>query len=374
MSEEQDQSSKTEEPTEKKLREARKKGDVPSSKEPANLMGVLSLFLITAFLAPTLFPKLGTALGEIFATAAFVEVGTGETGLADLGGAMDRLTWGVIWLMAPVMGVMLAAAAFGILVQGETVVSLERIKPKLNKISPLSGFKRIFSIDALVEFLKNMAKVLIVAAITGWIGTEAVMSIWQSADAVPESLLLHGRDAAMWMLIGTTSLLALTSTADVIWKRVQWTKKQRMTIREVRDEHKDAEGDPHIKAKRMQIRRQRAQQRLTTAVPTATVVVTNPTHYAVALRYEMGRDAGPVCVAKGVDHVAAQIRKIARENEVTIVENRPLARTLFATVEVDDMVPTEHWQAVAEIIGYVLSLKRKLKVAPPEGSRLRLED
>ena len=147
-----------------------------------------------------------------------------------------------------------------------------------------------------------------------------------------------------------------------------------MTLKEVRDEHKDLEGDPHIKAKRAQIRRYRVTQRIAVAVPTATVVVTNPTHFAVALRYEMGRDSGPVCVAKGADHVAAQIRKLARENEVTIVENKPLARALFATVEVDQMVPAEHWQAVAEIIGYVLSLRRKLKVAPPEGSRLRLED
>lgn len=374
MSTEEDQTSKTEEPTEKKLRDARRKGDVPSSREPANLMGVLSLFLIGAFLSPTLFPKLGGVLGEIVSTAAFVDVGTGLTGLSDLSLAIRKLSLGVATLMGPMMLVLVLAALFGVFVQGELVFALDRVKPKLSKISPLAGFKRLFSADALVEFLKNMAKVVIVAALSLWFGREAVTGIWQSADAQPETFMGYSREAALMILMSTTALLVFTATVDVLWKRTQWFKKQRMTIREVRDEHKDSEGDPHIKAKRASIRRQRSRQRIATSVPTATVVVTNPTHYAVALRYEMGRDAGPVCVAKGTDLIAAQIRKIARDAEVPIIENRPLARALHATVEVDDMVPTEHWQAVAEIIGFVLGLRRNITAKPPAGSRLRLED
>ncbi len=374
MATEEDKSSKSEEPTEKKLKDSRKKGDVPSSKEPANLMGVLSLFLIAAFLSPTLVPKLGGVLGEIISNAAFTEVGSGVTGLSDLAVASGNMVSGITILLGPVMLTLVLAAIFGVFVQGELVFALERIKPKVSKISPLAGFKRLFSADALVEFAKNLAKVVVVAAVSAWFGYQAVVGIWQTADAVPETLMEYGRSASTMILVGTTAFLFFTASADVLWKRSQWFKKQRMSIREVRDEHKDSEGDPHIKAKRASLRRQRAKQRIAVAVPTATVVVTNPTHYAVALRFEMGRDVGPVCVAKGTDLVAAQIRKIARDAEVPIVENRTLARALHGTVDVDEMVPTEHWQAVAEIIGYVLGLRRNIALKPPTGSRLRLED
>ncbi len=374
MSTEEDKSSKSEEPTEKKLKESRKKGDVPSSKEPANLMGVLSLFLVAAFLSPTLVPQLGGVLGEIISNAAFVEVGSGVTGLSDLAVAADKMVSGISILLGPVMLVLVLAALFGVFVQGELVFAVERIKPKASKVSPFAGFKRLFSTDALVEFAKNLAKVGVVATISAWWGYEAVVGIWQTSDAVPETLMGYILSAATMILVGTTAFLFCTASADVLWKRSQWFKKQRMSIREVRDEHKDSEGDPHIKAKRASLRRQRAKQRIAVAVPTATVVVTNPTHYAIALRFEMGRDVGPVCVAKGTDLVAAQIRKIARDAEVPIVENRPLARALHSTVDLDEMVPTEHWQAVAEIIGYVLSLRRNIDVSAPAGSRLRLED
>lgn len=374
MATEEDKSSKSEEPTEKKLKDSRKKGDVPSSKEPANLMGVLSLFLIAAFLSPTLVPELGGVLGEIISNAAFTEVGSGVTGLSDLAVASGNMVSGIAILLGPVMLILVLAAIFGVFVQGELVFALERIKPKASKISPLAGFKRLFSADALVEFAKNLAKVVVVAAVSAWFGYQAVVGIWQTADAVPETLMEYGRSASTMILVGTTAFLFFTASADVLWKRSQWFKKQRMSIREVRDEHKDSEGDPHIKAKRASLRRQRAKQRIAVAVPTATVVVTNPTHYAVALRFEMGRDVGPVCVAKGTDLVAAQIRKIARDAAVPIVENRTLARALHGTVDVDEMVPTEHWQAVAEIIGYVLGLRRNIALKPPAGSRLRLED
>jgi flagellar biosynthetic protein FlhB len=198
-----------------------------------------------------------------------------------------------------------------------------------------------------------------------------VTAIWRAPGFVPEQMLGYSGHAAAQMLIATGVFLAVIAVTDIIWKRAQWMKKQRMTLKELRDEHKDSEGDPHIKAKRAGIRRQRARQRVAAAVPEATVVVTNPTHFAVALRYEMGRDASPVCVAKGADRMAARIRELAREADVPIVENKPLARVLHATVELDAQVPMEHWQAVAEIIAYVMDLRRNLRRQPPEGSRLR---
>ena len=374
MTTQDDQSNKTEEPTEKKLRDARKKGDVPSSREPSNLMGVLSLLIIVAFFSPTLFPSLASVFQEVITGAAQARIGVGHTGLSDLSKSVEHLSGGVVSLLAPVLAVMILGAVVGVLVQGETVIALERVKPKASKISPLAGLKRLISAESLVEFSKNLLKLLIVTAIAVYIGREAVTGVWQSDDFLPEHIMSFGGDAAAMILVATTGLLVFTSGLDVIWKRQSWNKKQRMSHREVRDEHKDSEGDPHIKAKRASLRRQRSRQRIATAVPNATVVVTNPTHFAVALRYEMGRDAGPVCVAKGTDNMAAQIRKLARAAEVPIIENRALARALHATVEVDDVVPVEHWQAAAEIIGYVLGLRRGLKQQPPNGSRLRIED
>jgi flagellar biosynthesis protein FlhB len=374
MAEEEEQSSKTEEATEQKLRKSRTKGDVPSSREPSVAMSVIALFVIVFYLAPGVMTNLGGALTGLIDMAGAIEVGEGRTGLRDLEAVSEPLAWAVAAILAPVMGVMIFAAVFGMIVQGETVVALERIKPKLSKVSPQAGFKRLFSIDALVEFGKSLAKVAVVAGIAGWIGSRVVTSMWEAPLFLPESLLGYSGSAAARILLVSGTVLAAIAVLDVIWKRAQWLKKQRMTLRELRDEHKDTEGDPFIRAKRAGIRRQRARQRISAAVPTATVVIANPTHFAVALRYELGRDAAPTCVAKGTDRVAARIREIAREAGVPIVENRPLARILHATVEVDDPVPVEHWKAVAEIIAYVMDLRRNLDRQPPEGSRLRLDD
>ncbi len=370
----EDKSSKTEEPTERKLRKAREKGDVPSSKETGNMMSLFSLLMISLFLLPALLPHLAGELRGLLESATRIEIGSGAAGVRDVSGIAQKLAMAVAVVLAPLVLTMVLAALFGVLIQGQTVVALERIKPKLSKISPLSGLKKMFSADALVEFAKNVGKVLVVGSIAIIVARDAVTAIWQAPGFIPENLLPYARSAANRMLIASTGFLVAIALADILWKRADYNRKQRMSLKEIRDEHKDSEGDPHIKGKRAQIRRQRAKQRIAIAVPTATLVLTNPTHYAVALRYEAGVDTAPVCVAKGADLVAAQIRKLARENEVAIVENRPLARALHDTVEVDDQIPIEHWQAVAEIIGYVMDLRRNIRRRPPSGSSLRRED
>jgi flagellar biosynthesis protein FlhB len=168
-----------------------------------------------------------------------------------------------------------------------------------------------------------------------------------------------------------TLLMVPVAILDLVWKRIAHLRKQRMSLQEVRDEYKDAEGDPHVAAKRAQIRRQRSRQRIQQAVPTATMVVTNPTHFAVALRYERGVDTAPVCVAKGTDRIAARIRKIAHENAIPVIESPGLARALFATAELEKPIPEAHWQAVARLVTYVLDLRRRIRRKPPEGARLR---
>lgn len=367
----EEKSSKTEEPTERKLRKARDKGDVPSSKETGTAMTVLSLFLLCIFLMPQVAGGLARSLALLLDQAGQIEIGTGGQGLADVDRVSRDLLGQVGRVLAPLFLVMILGALFGVAIQGETVVSAERIKPKPSKISPASGLKKMFSADTLVEFLKSVVKVIIVAVITVVVVRGAVTGLWQAERFVPETLPDLLRTTLARMLLATVILLVPVALADILWKRFNWKKKQRMSLKEIRDEHKESEGDPQMKARRAEQRRQRARQRIATAVPTASVVLTNPTHYAVALRYEPGVDTAPVCVAKGQDRMAARIRELARDNEVPVVENKPLARALHASVEVEDTVPVEHWQAVAEIIGYVMDLRRNIRRAPPSGSSLR---
>lgn len=369
-----DKSSKTEQATEKKLREARKQGDVPSSREPGALMSFFALLLIVVLALPTIAGKISGALEGAFEAAGQIQVGTGTAGLVDVGTILKGLGLALVGPVAPILGAIVLAALFGVLIQGETVVAFERLRPKPDKLSPLEGLKRLFGVPALVEFFKSVAKVLVIGVLALWFTRDAVVDIWRGPGLPPEAVLGYIGHFAALLLAAACAFLLPVAIADIIWKRLSWLRKQRMTLKELRDEHKEMEGDPHIKVRRQQIQRKRARQRAAQAVPTASVILTNPTHFAVALRYEMGRDTAPVCVAKGADLMARHIRELARSHDIPIVENKPLARLLHAKVEVDETVPVEHWQAVAEIIGYVLDLRRNIRRKPPLGSDLRLDD
>ncbi|WP_353475657.1 flagellar biosynthesis protein FlhB (plasmid) [Salipiger sp. H15] len=374
MADDQDKDSKTEEPTERKLRRAREKGEVPSSREVGNVTAVLSLFAIAAFVMPGVSAPLAGVLRGVFETAGQFTVGEDVQGMRDIGG----VTWGVMRgvgiLLAPLLILMLLGAVAGVVLQGDIVMAIERIRPKPEKLSPLAGFKKIFSVPALVEFVKSMLKVLTVGTIGIWITYHGVRDIWQVQGLLPEMLTEFARRTASRMLLVVLVLLVAVAVADVLWKRFEYRRNQRMSLQEVKDEHKDTEGDPQIRVRRMQLRRERARQRIATAVPRATVVLTNPTHFAVALKYESGVDLAPVCVAKGADLLAARIRELAREAEVPIIENKPLARALHDVAEVDKQIPVQHWEAVAAIIGYVMDMQRNIKRPLPEGSSLREED
>ncbi len=369
----EDKDNKTEEPTERKLRKSREKGDVASSKEAGNVMAVLSLFAITAFVLPSVSAPLAGVFRNVLESAGQVHVGTDLSGLRDLGAVSWKVLRGVGILLGPLMALMVIGALAGVALQGEVVVASERLKPKWSKISPISGFKRLFSLAAFVEFFKNVTKVLLVGVIAGWVVLNAVGQIWQTQGLVPEMVTDFIRAEAARMLLITLALVSVIAVADILWKRFDHRRKQRMSMKEIKDEVKETEGDPLIRSKRMNIRRERARQRLAQAVPRATVVLTNPTHFAVALKYENGVDMAPVCVAKGADLLAARIRELAKENEIPMVENRPLARALHDVAELDRPIPVEHWEAVAAIIGYIMDLERNIRRTPPEGSSLREE-
>jgi flagellar biosynthetic protein FlhB len=241
------------------------------------------------------------------------------------------------------------------------VFSGERLKPDLSRLSLVAGFKRIFGLDGLVNLLKGIAKLALV-------GTAAFAAVWPERARLGTALELNpaGTASLAFSLIGRVLLavlvvFALIAAADYFYQRQRFMGRHRMTRQELKDEVKQSEGDPQIKARIRQIRLERSKKRMMAAVPEATVVITNPTHYAVALKYESGKMSAPVCVAKGVDHMALNIRKVAEEHDVPVVENPPLARTLYAAVELDGEIPAEHYKAVAGIIGYVMRLAEKNK-------------
>ncbi|GAA6164738.1 flagellar biosynthesis protein FlhB [Pelagimonas sp. KU-00592-HH] len=371
MSQEETSDSKPHEPTEKRLRDARKKGDVPSSRETGNMMVVLSLLGITIFVLPWQSADLAESLAILIDNSGRISVGTGQAGVTRLGEVMFEFMIALGFVLAPIFGLLALGGLFGVMIQGETVFSLERITPKLNKISPQQGFKRLFSGSALIEFGKSLLKVFVAGALALWVTNKVVAGMMDSSGFLPESLPNYLLEAARRLLVAMSIFLIPLALLDIVWRRFEWRKKHMMSHKELRDEMKEAEGSPELKAKRAQVRREQSQKRVALAVPEASVVLTNPTHYAVALKYEPGTDLAPQCVAKGADHMAKRIRELAFDNEIPVVENKPLARLLYDTVDLDEVVPVEHWAVVAEIISFVLDLENNVHRQPPDGSSLR---
>lgn len=369
----EDQSSKTESPTEKKIKDARKKGDVPSSRETGNMMVVVAMIGIVGFGLQWQTPALVSALSTLIDNAGRIHVGVAGAGMVTIGQVMWDFVISVTVALLPVFGLLIAGALFGVLIKGETVAALERMKPKLSKISIKEGLKRQFSANAVVELVKNLIKVFVVGGLAIWVTNSAVRSIWEAPGFVPEHLPGYMLEATRKLLIWSAAFLVPVAIADILWQRFDWNRKHMMSMKEIKDEMKEAEGDPLIRGKRAQLRRQRAQERIAQTVPKANVILTNPTHYAVALKYEQGVDVAPICVAKGVDLMARQIRVLAHEHEIPIVENKPLARSLYDVVEIDDAIPVEHWEVMAEIIGFVMNYKTDPKRRLPDGSTLRTE-
>ena len=356
MAEDADPESKTEEASPQKLEEARKKGDVAKS---ADVAPALSLLCVTGVLI------MG---GGYFATnmaqgfLPFIAAPHAMLGGLEAGGGVE-IGARVLWVVAPFLGaVMLAAILGGVggnVAQSGLVISAEKMKPKWSKVSPMAGFKRIFGPDGLMQFAQTLLKLVAVGVICWMVLKPHARQFETMAAMSPLTILPLARDLMIALMSSALVFLALTAGGDFVWQKMRFAKRMRMSKEELKEEYKQSEGDPHIKAKLKQIRMQRSRQRMMQNVPRATVIVTNPTHYSVALRYEPDQgDAAPICVAKGVDALALRIREVAREHDVPIVENVPLARALYAAVDIDETIPREHFEAAARIIGFVMQ-KRK---------------
>ena len=266
--------------------------------------------------------------------------------------------------MAPFLGAVMLATivggAGGHLAQSGLIFTGDKLKPKWSKVNPMEGFKRIFGIDGLVQFLKTFLKLIAVCVVCWLVLKPHARELENLAAMSPLALLPFARDLAIALFVAAIILLGATAGADFLWQKFRFAKRMRMSKEELKEDYKQTEGDPHVKAKLRQIRMQRSRQRMMQNVPTATVIVTNPTHYSVALRYEPDQgDGAPICVAKGVDALALRIREVAREHAVPIVENVPLARALYAQVEVDEVIPKEHFEAAAKIIGFIFQSRRR---------------
>jgi flagellar biosynthetic protein FlhB len=343
---------RTEDPTPRRLEEAVRRGDVVKSAEVNTWFMIAGgTLMIMVFAAP-----MATSLQATFRTllAQSYEIPADAPALAAMA---KTLAIDVIAAFGIPLLLLTVAAFASNIVQHRLVFSVEPIKPQLSRISFDAGVARLFSLQALANFGKGLAKLCIVgAAMTALLWPERHrLGLLVGTD--PTVILPLTRSLALKMLGTVVAILAVVATADYLFQYRQWYDRHKMSLREVKEEFRQTEGDPAVKGKLRQLRNTRMRKRVMAAVPKASVVITNPTHFAVALRYERGMSA-PVCVAKGVDLIARKIREIAQQHDIPIVENPPLARALHGTVEIDQEIPQEHYRAVAEIIGYIMRLRR----------------
>ena len=350
----EDDSQKTEEPTGRKLAKAKEKGQVGSSQEIKNWGILMGGGASIALLAPWMMQRMSFYASQFIENAGTIELSRG---------VIPVLMWDILLevgiITAPVFALLTILAIVSNVAQTGFIMAPSKLKPELSKISLVKGVKRMFSLRSVVEFLKGLFKLTVLSVIAfafavPWMSDLPVMPDFDMAAVLDRIYVV-----ALSISAGSLIVMFVVAALDFAYQKFDFTKSMRMSRQEVKDEHKETEGDPQIKARIRKIRAERAQQRMMANIPDADVVVTNPTHFAVALEYKMENMHAPKLVAKGVDSLALKIREVAEEHKVPIVENPPLARALYAAVELDEEIPVEHYQAVAEIIGYVMNLKGK---------------
>jgi len=351
---------KTEPATEKKLRDARKEGQVAKSKEIANGMGILALFLVLKFWVGTM----GEQFLELFSATyqkipETVKIYNGQIPENDI---IKMVLFGMMQIgiiTIPILLVGVIVAFLSDVAQVKWEPTGKPLQPKFSKLNPIKGFKKIISVSSLVELIKSIAKIGIIIYISySYLKDKSNllfmlydMSLMQAISLLGETVTDLGiRIAIVYMVL---------AFADYIYQRVKFAKDMRMSKQEIKDEYKSQEGDPQVKGRIRQKMREVSQRRMMQNLPQADVVITNPTHYAVAIKYDPEQYDAPFVVAKGTDYLAQKIKEVAKDNQIEIVENKPLARMLYATVDVGQVVPPELYQAVAEVLAFVYHLQGK---------------
>ena len=351
MADEQDDTEKTEDPSQKRLEEALQRGDVVKSQEVNTWFVLAGATLILLSFSGSMSTGVTTMLAGLLGQAGTISMeGRG------LLRTIEKLGYETIAAVALPFALLVLAAIIGNMIQHRLVWSAEGLKPKLSKVSPAAGFKRLFSKVAGANFIKGMIKLAVLGGIMAALLWPKRRELDGMVTMDPAVILLVSKSLSLEILGSVIAVLAIVAAADYLFQYRQWHERQKMSVRELKEEYKQTEGDPAIKAKIRQLRQNRMKKRMMAAVPKASVIITNPTHYAVALQYDRGMGA-PICLAKGIDNIALKIREVAAEHGIPIVENPPLARALHATVEIDDEIPAEHYRAGAEVIGYIMKLR-----------------
>ncbi len=352
----EDDSEKTEDPTQKRLDEALDRGDVVKSQEINTWFVIAGGTLVMSTFSGSIGGGIMPPLRNLIANSWMIR--TDGPALLQLAKSLEYTVIAAVGV--PLLLLVLAAIA-GNMMQHRLVWSGEQLKPRFSKISPGSGLKRIFGKQAAASLGKGLFKLAALGAVMTAILWPERLRLEAIVRLDPAMLLGLTSSLTIHLMGSVVAMLAIVAVADYLFQYRSWYERQKMSLQEIKEEFKQSEGDPKVKGRIRQLRQARARKRMMAAVPKASVVITNPTHFSVALQYERGMPA-PICVAKGQDNIALKIREIARAHDVPIVENVPLARALYATVELDQEIPVEHYHAVAEVIGYVMRLKRKLAV------------
>lgn len=352
---------KTEEPTAKKLEDARKEGQVAKSKEIANAVTLIGLFVILKFMI--------SFLGEHFMGGfettynyipQLVKFSDGKIRVSDFMILIRENMSQILIMLMPFLAASFVLNFVADLVQVKWKPTTKPLQPKFNKMNPISGFKRIFSAQSLVELLKSILKIVLI----GYLVYSTLKDKYNIIFLLFNMSLWNGiavsADIAISLGLKISFVYIAIAALDFAYQKYKFHEDHKMTKQEVKDEYKNAEGDPQIKGKQKQRMQEASRRRMMQDIPKADVVITNPTHFAVAISYDTDVAPAPIVVAKGEDHLAAKIKEVARENKVEIVENKPLARMLYYNVEIGEAVPQELYQAVAEVLAYVYHLQGKI--------------
>lgn len=346
---------KTEKATPKKRQDARNKGQVARSQEFGQAFVLLAGLFALKLLSGTYYDELARMFQNKLSMGLAYEITEESVRLLFL-----ELAWLVTKLVLPLMGVVLVIGVFISYMQVGVLFTLKPVTPDINKINPIQGIKNIFSMRTVIELIKSILKMVVVGVIVYLELTGDWERVSQMGDmAVRDSLKIMG-SLAFDILWKATIALFCIALFDFWFQRFDYEKNLRMSKQEVKEEYKQMEGSPEVKGKIKERQRSMAMRRMMADVPQADVVITNPTHFAIAIKYDPNAMQAPKIVAKGIDEVAQRIKKVAREADVTLVENRPLARTLYASVEIGDSIPQELFQAVAEVLAYVYRIKGKV--------------
>lgn len=352
---------KTEPATEKKLSDARKEGQVAKSKEVGNALTLLSMFLILRIWVGNMGSQLMGLFSAIYDRIPEAVINwNGYLPQNDMRLLFRQLLLNVLIVLAPILAITFMVAIVGDIAQVKWKPTGKPLKPKLSKLNPISGFKRIISLNSLVELIKAILKIVLILYVSYSYLQDKIMYIfWLYEIPLIQAIQLVGQlviDLGLRIAI----VYIVIAAADYIYQKVKFSRDMRMTKQEVKDEYKQMEGDPQIKGKIRQKMMEASRRRMMQSLPQADVVITNPTHYAVAIKYDPAVADAPLVIAKGEDYMARRIKEVAKEHDIEIVENKPLARMLYANVDIGQAVPPELYQAVAEVLAFVYHLKGKV--------------